>query len=927
MASTTLFAPQVRAVQPAFVYDTDTTVIFQIDMDNTEVSLFSFIEDGDDVGKEFNFINWGDGTVTQSAADFFVAYDADNDGIAGEATEKPNYKGTHIYSKAGKYTCKISVKNNTFWSYAFYNNSYLTEIYFGADVTKIDRAAFLNCSKLKQLVIPNHITYIEGDAFKGNSALEFIYIGSSVETINNNAFDECVKLKCLYFNASNCCIQDPVYSSNKNVARSPFTKCGAESEGFTLIIGEDVEVINKKMFKAYLNEKDDNGTPGDSGHVYVYIKKIQILSSKLKTINEKAFYYFRSDLTELPIESVIDDEKVTIDGTAFQTSIQDFTYTWTEKTKTEIETDFNVNITSYGTVKVYFNLSSYNIPSDVNYILYTVIDPNKASTWGTNSVIKAAAAPVGYLWEPFDVNKKDSQSGEYYIEINFNNSDFKFLTRNQFYQVQLYFSNTNPCYYKKASGAYNDSIKYYSYDEDTKIYSEVESGVTADNFTNYYIYITVIDQEWLNTNKDNISVASQATLIRPISFAAINFTNLPDPKSGEDYPTVYDLSLLTGNIQYTDNSKVETIDTCWVEIWTDQQKIYTSENVKNQLGLNFEIPIKYNFTEDESYIFKLYYVTKNGYNFSPQENDFLTIKIKSYIPTTIPILAESKNNYVKIYSAMAGFSFYVDIKKRKTSSQDSFNTIASKVLIDDNSNFFYDYENENEESYEYGIIHGNSTRKILSSIQISFEDIFLSDENIMLAVRYNPNISGYKYVTQESITNTLGGKYPVIRKNGDTRYRQFNLSGTLFMNASEYKIDNEVDKGCSLSSIDMDGFFISEESSLYVKDDTIIKSYSTKERLERQARNIAEDFLTNGSVKLFRSPKEGNMIVYLSNVSFTPNKQLGRAVWDFSATVTEVCEYNMDNVNKYNLNDGREFKNALIKINFPTDNKSVTPLS
>ena len=43
------------------------------------------------------------------------------------------------------------------------------------------------------------------------------------------------------------------------------------------------------------------------------------------------------------------------------------------------------------------------------------------------------------------------------------------------------------------------------------------------------------------------------------------------------------------------------------------------------------------------------------------------------------------------------------------------------------------------------------------------------------------------------------------------------------------------------------------------------------------------------------------MIVYLSNVSFTPNKQLSREVWDFSCTVTEICEYNRENLIRYDL--------------------------
>ena len=66
-------------------------------------------------------------------------------------------------------------------------------------------------------------------------------------------------------------------------------------------------------------------------------------------------------------------------------------------------------------------------------------------------------------------------------------------------------------------------------------------------------------------------------------------------------------------------------------------------------------------------------------------------------------------------------------------------------------------------------------------------------------------------------------------------------------------------------------------------------------------RETVIDFLTDGKVKILRSPTEGNMLVYLSNVSFTPNHQLGREVYDFSATAIECDELNENNLIKYDL--------------------------
>ena len=52
-------------------------------------------------------------------------------------------------------------------------------------------------------------------------------------------------------------------------------------------------------------------------------------------------------------------------------------------------------------------------------------------------------------------------------------------------------------------------------------------------------------------------------------------------------------------------------------------------------------------------------------------------------------------------------------------------------------------------------------------------------------------------------------------------------------------------------------------------------------------------WLSDGKPKLFRSETEGNMIVMISGVSFTPQDKSSRMVYSLSCTVTEIAEYNM----------------------------------
>lgn len=71
--------------------------------------------------------------------------------------------------------------------------------------------------------------------------------------------------------------------------------------------------------------------------------------------------------------------------------------------------------------------------------------------------------------------------------------------------------------------------------------------------------------------------------------------------------------------------------------------------------------------------------------------------------------------------------------------------------------------------------------------------------------------------------------------------------------------------------------------------------------VERKFRDFVMEWLSDGKPKLFRSETEGNMIVMLSGISFTPVDKSSRMVYSLSATVTEIAEYTLENLVDYNL--------------------------
>lgn len=222
--------------------------------------------------------------------------------------------------------------------------------------------------------------------------------------------------------------------------------------------------------------------------------------------------------------------------------------------------------------------------------------------------------------------------------------------------------------------------------------------------------------------------------------------------------------------------------------------------------------------------------------------------------------------------------------------------------------------------YEYGLFSLSMENETFvfydyakAEFETDFEDIFLLDKDIMLALRYDTSLTGVKYITQESITNTLGGKYPLVRKNGKTKYKQFNISGLLYLDY--YTNENLFCSNSDLLSYEQspngdlltttNAVWFQDEGSLYLSAEEKNKignlnNYSVRS-IEKILRQKAEEFLTNSQLKIFKSYDEGPMIVYLSNITFSPKKQLNNHIYDFSAQVTEICELNLENLEKYNL--------------------------
>lgn len=217
---------------------------------------------------------------------------------------------------------------------------------------------------------------------------------------------------------------------------------------------------------------------------------------------------------------------------------------------------------------------------------------------------------------------------------------------------------------------------------------------------------------------------------------------------------------------------------------------------------------------------------------------------------------------------------------------------------------FSDYTCEHGQTYRYAIQQFNvngifSSRMLaevfepnedgdlegtgITDIIVNYEDMFLYDGKRQLRIRFNPKVSSFKTVLQESKKTTLGSQFPFFFRSGLTEYKEFPISGLI-----SYMIDDNE-------------FFLSRTEDLLMPVNWDDNTDITDENMiyERRFKLEVLNWLNNGEVKLFRSPAEGNYLVRLMGVQLSPNDSVSRMIHTFQCTATEVDSYTPDKLQSY----------------------------
>lgn len=524
--------------------------------------------------------------------------------------------------------------------------------------------------------------------------------------------------------------------------------------------------------------------------------------------------------------------------------------------------------------KIFFELSQFNSINDINInaIQITVI---KQST--NTSIIKTAS---GIKMASLQISNDE----QYYISIN--ESDLRNpFEQNQFYKIQIRFTS-----------------KDLNYNPETQ---------------------KNIGTSWFYDNKGYFSQWSKVCLIKNISKPTLYINGFNDNVQ----KTTFNSSMfsISGHLNFNQNEKEY--------LKSYQIKIYPIENPNNivlntdEIYTNINDPNTFYYEVEEEllnsldYTMQFTYITNNGYTETKTYNFIIIEYGFDALDVTLAAFSDEENGriIVKIIPTI-NKDFIGNLTIRRTSSKSNFHkwediknyTFLEKRPLDFS---FYDSTIESGVWYKYGIQKRNSfgDRGILIQLQepviCIFQHIFISNGTRQLKIKFNPSLNQFKYNVNEIQQNTIGSKYPYIKRNGANYFRSFPIGGLIssLSDTTDWYDPHFIDGAFNLNQNELKLFTSKEE--IYSESIDFYQNYNQNNQIneyndyiyQRNFREKVYEFLYQHNVKLFRSTTEGNILIKLMNIDFQPIEALGRRLYSFTASAVEIDEANIKNYDKYNI--------------------------
>lgn len=434
---------------------------------------------------------------------------------------------------------------------------------------------------------------------------------------------------------------------------------------------------------------------------------------------------------------------------------------------------------------------------------------------------------------------------------------------------------------------------------------KVQLRFTDTDISNTSLNISNIENkmDFIISNSDHFSEWSTVCLVQGILQPVLSLNDFVEGNAGAETTFTSFENVIAGKLITYDQEELESYqfqiykENFPEKVEYDSGLIYSNPYQVNEINA----PLLYGFVDGEKYILKFTYYTKNLYTETEIFNFIILDETGEALEATIQATADNYLGCVKIHVESTVERFFGNLTIRRTSNKSNFtlweDVHTTAITSEGFLNYdWHDYTVESGVWYKYCVQKRsrNGDRGLVvrdpEPVMVILDDMFLSGGGRHLRIKFNPQISSYQRVVSETSTQTIGGKYPFITRNGNLNYRQFSISGLI-----SYFMDDED--------------LFTNKDELYENQTSLYNTYNEDNQispyrdfiLEKKFRDKVEAFLCDGKVKLFRSTPEGTALVRLMNISLNPEPTLGRMLYSFSATAYEIDEVNITNLLKYNI--------------------------
>lgn len=558
--------------------------------------------------------------------------------------------------------------------------------------------------------------------------------------------------------------------------------------------------------------------------------------------------------------------------------------------------------------RVYFSLSKFNSSTDFKSVHVSI---KKRDTGETVVSTSPVSGTISYT----DTNNETKTATVYRGTGIILDMPFVIESIND----NLYYIDIDTTNLWTKNGSYSGWIPGEVYKVQLRL-SRVNFGSTINNPDNDG------QSDWITKNGNNFSEWSTVCILK--ATAAPQFTIDSIVSIDSDFEKAYssiDKSLeyyiKTNNIigKYSNPQDTSEYLYCYkVSLYKNDIEIESSDIIYlNEDYLSGKIDYTFNsdIINNESYRIKIKYETINGYKGildipctgKIKEGQETSLKIYNIENDPNHLLLKDTNLFYEeehgriTYLVCGNELSYEDIKGyyiRRSDSRDNFKTWRD-IRYFDNPNkeinyLYHDYAIEAGIWYKYAIqlvdIKGFRSPMVITekpSLRDFNYSFLLGKNEKQLSLKYNNTMSSYTITVNDTITQTIGGKYPFVTRNGNMKYRTFPIEGLITFNMDDEK---------SFAN-DIELYSYKEVADLYNSRGNNTYDY-VKERIFREK---VMEFLLDDKPKLFKSTTEGNVLVRITNINFSPNQSLSRMIYNFSGTATEIGEASQKNLEKYGI--------------------------